>query len=533
MKRKIYILLLLLPFAVSCNKFLDEMPDNRAELDSEEKIGKMLVSAYSTTGYIKCSEISSDNLDYYSGETNPYGSRFLDELFFWKDGKEGDNESPSYLWESCYGAIASANQALAAIEEMGNPESLNPFKGEALMCRAYAHFVLTNVFCMHYSPEHSDKDLGIPYMGQSETELNPKYERPTVAYVYEQMAKDIEEGLPLINDAVFGIPKYHFNKNAAYAFAARFFLYYQQWDKVIKYATEAVGPAPETMLRNNAQLELIRGQSLASVVSVEYVSAAHKCNYLMLTGYSDLGTIFGNYYSGSRYSHGRKIAETETLLSTGPWGSYVSNTATPALNTYYLRPFIYGGTNLDKVLLPRLPYIFEYTDPVAGIGYSRTVYTAFTAEEALLCRAEAYILKKDYGKAMEDIKLWVNNTIRAGANLVTQASIEAWADSYAYYTPTSPTPKKRLKPDFTVESGTQEKMLQFLLYIRRQETLFTGLRWFDTKRYGITVHRRLILSGNIDSVLDSLPKRDPRCAIQIPYDVVAAGITPNPRNENK
>jgi hypothetical protein len=528
MKRKIYILLLILPFVVSCNKFLEEMPDNRAEIDSEEKVGKMLVSAYSATGYIMCAELSSDNLDYYGGDANPNGDRFSDELFFWKDGKEGNNESPSRIWESCYKAIASANQALAAIEEMGNPESLKPFKGEALMCRAYAHFVLTNIFCMHYSPEHSDKDLGIPYMGNSETELNPKYERPTVAYDYEQMAKDIEEGLPLINDAVFGIPKYHFNKNAAYAFAARFYLYYQQWDKVIEYATVALGPAPQTMLRNLAQLATIRGQVLASVICTEYVSAAHKCNYLLLTGYSSLGLIFNNYYTGSRYAHGRKISMTETLEAKGPWGAY-------ATDTYYYAPMVYSGTNIDKVILPRLPYLFEYTDPVAGIGYSRTVYTAFTAEEALLCRAEAHILKKDYGSAIHDMKLWVNNVVKDSikAASVTQASIEAWADSYAYYTPTAPTPKKRLNPDFTIEKGTQEKMLQALLYIRRYETLYTGLRWFDTKRYGITVHRRLILSGNIDSVQDSLPKRDPRCAIQIPYDVIAAGITPNPRNETK
>ena len=30
----------------SCNKFLDEMPDNRAKLDNEAKIDKLLVSAY-------------------------------------------------------------------------------------------------------------------------------------------------------------------------------------------------------------------------------------------------------------------------------------------------------------------------------------------------------------------------------------------------------------------------------------------------------------------------------------------------------
>ena len=61
-------------------------------------------------------------------------------------------------------------------------DKLSAAKGEALICRAYAHFVLVNVFCQHYDPAHPD-DLGIPYMEKAETELDPKYERGTVAEV--------------------------------------------------------------------------------------------------------------------------------------------------------------------------------------------------------------------------------------------------------------------------------------------------------------------------------------------------------------
>lgn len=35
----------------SCNDFLDEMPDNRTELDTPEKITKLLVTAYPTTSW--------------------------------------------------------------------------------------------------------------------------------------------------------------------------------------------------------------------------------------------------------------------------------------------------------------------------------------------------------------------------------------------------------------------------------------------------------------------------------------------------
>ena len=523
MKKIFYALCIVLSafFVISCNKFLDVMPDNRAEIDSPEKAAKLLVSAYPVNGYLLCSELSSDNVDYY-GETNPYGDRFSEDIFFWRDGQETSNESPARVWAGCYGAIAAANQVLDAIKDMGTPDELLPFKGEALICRAYAHFILTNFFGLHYSPLYSDTDMGVPYMEQPEKELNPQYERPSVASNYEKMAADIEEGLPLINDAVYNVPKYHFNKSAAYAFASRFYLYYQDWDKVIQYATVALGASPQTLLRDNAQLATYPRDPLGTV-STQYIAADNKCNFLLLTGYSTLGVVFGAYYTSSRYSHGSVLSTTETIRSRGPWGNFTTN-------TFYLNPWVYSGTNLDKVLLPRHPYLFEYTDPVAGIGYNRTVYVAFTAEETLLNRAEAYIHKKDYTGAMADITLWVNNTVKTGANLVTEASIETWANSYAYHTPTAPTPKKELNPDFVIDSGKQESFIQFLLYIRRHETIHMGLRWFDQKRYGMTATRRLIQSGAVAAVIeDNLEKRDPRYAIQIPYDVVSAGIAPNPR----
>jgi len=239
MKKNILCLLSVLLF-ISCDDYLDKMPDNRAEIDSEEKINKLLVSAYPTNDYVLCAELSSDNVDDY-GSNNPYTDRFLEQVYNWQIVTETSNEDPKQIWESCYGAIANANQALKAIDEMENSDNLLAERGEALLARAYCHFILTNIFCQNYSAEHSAKDLGIPYMEAAETEIDPKYQRGTVLEDYEKMARDIEEGLPLINDAIYSVPKYHFNTKAAYTFASRFYLFYQNWDKAIKYATMALG----------------------------------------------------------------------------------------------------------------------------------------------------------------------------------------------------------------------------------------------------------------------------------------------------
>ena len=49
---------------------------------------------------------------------------------------------------------------------------------------------------------------------------SPKYTRGTLAEVYSKIDADLIEGLPLITDEFYSVPKYHFNQKAAYAFAA-------------------------------------------------------------------------------------------------------------------------------------------------------------------------------------------------------------------------------------------------------------------------------------------------------------------------
>jgi len=528
-KTNVIYLLFISLVSISCDGYLDKMPDNRTEIDSEVKVNKLLVSAYPENDYILCAELSSDNVDDY-GSKNPYSDRFLEQLYAWDVVTETNNEDPKRIWEACYNAIANANQALQSIEEMGNPESLNSARGEALISRAYAHFIITNIFCQSYSKTYSEKDLGVPYMEKSETELNPKYERGTVANDYVMMAKDIEEGLPLINDASYSIPKYHFNTKAAYTFASRFYLFYQNWDKVIAYATVALGSNPATLLRDYTVLAALP-RNLKDV-GTQYVSTSLKSNFLIQTAYSNLGTIFGAYYTGSRFSHGNLLAQTETM-NRAPWGIY-STTVYDYNKMYRLRPYIYAGTNLDKTLLPRLPYLFEYTDPVAQVGFRRTAYVAFSAEEALLNRAEAYVMQGKYTEALADMNLWTGNTLNSSYCAITQLteqSIMGWAESFEYYKPSIPTPKKELNPDFlSIEKGSeQESFIHCLLFMRRHEFMHEGMRWFDIKRYGIEIYRRTVNGLSINSVDDELKIRDNRRALQLPQDVIKAGMTPNPR----
>ena len=68
-------------------------------------------------------------------------------------------------------------------------------KGEALLARAYAHFMLVNLFAKHYDPNTATSDLGIPYVTTPETEFIKEYNRASVARVYDLVEQDMLEGI--------------------------------------------------------------------------------------------------------------------------------------------------------------------------------------------------------------------------------------------------------------------------------------------------------------------------------------------------
>ena len=174
----------------SCDDFLDKMPDNRTEINSAEKVTKLLVSAYSESNTNYLCEMASDNtMD--NGSNYTIGERQQQEAYLWKKITGTGNDSPRSFWNNTYLAIATANQALVSIDEMNGRESMSAQRGEALMCRAWGHFCLANFFCQAYSPETADKNLGLPYATTPETTVKPEYTRGTLAELYANIAKEI------------------------------------------------------------------------------------------------------------------------------------------------------------------------------------------------------------------------------------------------------------------------------------------------------------------------------------------------------
>src|SRR6185436_9017002 len=93
----------------SCKKFLEKAPDNRAVLNSPEKVSQLLGTAYPQANYMAFCESISDNVaDKGIGGLD----RTNIDPFNFKDVANNQEDSPEFYWNACYSAIAAANQAL-------------------------------------------------------------------------------------------------------------------------------------------------------------------------------------------------------------------------------------------------------------------------------------------------------------------------------------------------------------------------------------------------------------------------------------
>lgn len=504
----------------SCDDWLDKLPDNRMELQTPSDVSSLLVSAYPSSHPAYLLEMYSDNTDECVNPSWSEASRFQAQAYNWEDITEtGEDESPQELWNRHYIAIASANAAIDLIEGKGSPAEYNEQLGEALLCRAYAMFQLSTVFCKAYNPATASTDLGLPYPTHPEKVVGTVYTRGTMEDLYGQIDKDLQRGLPLVSSN-YSKPKFHFNTEAAKAFAARFYLYKGDFAKAITYATEVLGADPTAKARDwDAYSALNMNKQIRPEA---WVSADEKCNFLLQTVYSEWGAISGPYQYGNKYAHSYRITYDEDIASKGPFGA--------ANSTFKQR--VWSNTALAKLFHRKVPYEFEYTDLQAGIGFAHAEYAVFTTEQLLLERAEAYALSGELQKAVDDY----NTIMKVYQNYPKTFTLKQIVDFYNgvdYYTPKKATVKKHfVKPVYTIgaEGSDQEALLQAILHLRRIMELGEGYRMQDVKRYGMVIYRRQTnTSFTISAVTDSLTVDDPRRAIQLPQDVITSGLEPNDR----
>ena len=451
-------------------------------MNSPEKVSQLLGTAYPQANYMAFCESISDNVaDKGIGTME----RTNIDPFNFKDVANTQEDSPEFYWNACYKAIAAANQALESCATAKDPGNYAAQRGEALVCRAYAHFMLVTFFAKAYDATTAGNDAGIPYVLKPEKVVFEQYERKTVQYVYDMIEKDLTEGLPLIDDKQYGVPRYHFTRAAAHAFASRFYLFKREYAKVVEHAS-MVFPNNNVvaMLRPwNTEYRILTYNELWA----RYAKATEPANLLLVETESDWAR---NYY-GVRY--GLDATKSNEILL-GP---------NVAGGTRVFRYQLYSlGTN--NYFLPKVNEYFVRESVNADIGLPYVMVPLFTAEEVLFNRAEANIYLNNIDEVLSDLNTYASTRIynySASQNTITESKVKSF-----YRT--------------TVQQGALNTVMDY----KRAEFVQEGMRWFDLLRYKVPV-----VHPTVEGPVLTLAADDPMRVFQIPDVAKLAGIAQNPR----
>lgn len=482
----IYIACSCLLLSSSCKKFLEHQPDDRTELNSSVKVAELLANAYPHGNYLAFAEAMSDN----AGDKGTTG-RDLPNSSPWNYIDQIDATSvdtPPFYWNSCYKAIAAANYALEAIDKAGNTAEYSASRGEALVARAYVHFMLVTFFAKAYDPATADSDPGIPYVTLPQKIVEGNYTRGTVAGVYANIEKDLLEGLPLIKNNSYRVPKYHFTTQAAHAFATRFYLFKKNYQKVIDHANAVF---PGTTISDNLRAWNTTYNALGYYeLQALYTNSTEPANLLL----QEASSYWGRSYAGYNYGLSSSILPIFTAANN------------PSKKAFAFSNKIFGGTDV-VYNIPKFREHFVKETISANFGDGYNMVPLFTTEEVLFNRAEASaMLGNNNALTIADIDAYLSKRI---------VGYSATADKFTETKATAFFPALSIK----------DALVATILNFKRQEFMHEGLRWLDVLRLKIPIEHNS-LDGKTKI---SLGADDPRRLVQIPQDAVAAGLAANPR----
>jgi starch-binding outer membrane protein, SusD/RagB family len=149
------------------------------------------------------------------------------------------------VWRFSYLMINDCNLILENIGtyEASAPKKANRIKGQALAIRGLMHFNLLRFYAPNF--DRTSTAAGIPVKLSSAIELPT---RATVQQVYDQIYKDLEGALPLLNDVDVAINtatrRSRIDAATVNAILARVALYAKEYDRAITFATAGITARP-------------------------------------------------------------------------------------------------------------------------------------------------------------------------------------------------------------------------------------------------------------------------------------------------
>ena len=479
---------------------------------------------------VNISTLTYDTVSYSLPEFTGY--EWLGNVFAFEPvgGDVRVEDSPYFIANNAYIDIEHINQFIYQAERVGTDsvvpayaDELPSMVGEARVLRAYIHFVLVNIF----APGYNDYGKGLRGI-ECSTEPGVK-QLMTVEETYALIEDDLERGISAMRDNGFPQSVWRFNERACYAFAARFYLYRQDYDKVVDYATRALGPDPSAVMTDWRKFE---GYTTVADMEMVWHQENEPSIFMMLDTYSLMMRLL---CTGCRYAF-----NGSALDGTFSYSPICTLNIPPYMMAAGL---LVNGEQKYGLMSCKVMEHFEYIDTVANIGYPKVMRNEFTAEETLLCRAEANLMLGNIDEAMADMDVWglskqgfsydcIGRGDEPASNFYNELTMDVLREFYLDQMGNNVTSFCSVNYDNSVycdmlanlsTTGVpsldedETYLLRYILHSRRLETVHDGLRFFDLKRLNIDYKHWIGNDGNMMPAREEvLTYDDPRRALTMP-----------------
>jgi hypothetical protein len=308
--------------------------------------------------------------------------------------------------------------------------------------------------------------------------------------VYDKVEADMLRGIELADDSYFANSgKYHFNLNAALAFASRYYLFKGEYEKCIEYSNMLLGSDPGVFIRDMTSDQFLNASSSIDNYSQLYSSPDLPGNFLLMRKLS--------LVQRTDFAHGPTSTLYYGLFDLNPFAGTTDQRENPAL--------VKGENGVFPV---RYQSLFQRSSLNSNVGTPYHIQIEFRGEEVLLNRMESLIELGRMNESVVDLQVLVDRRYSGAQVTVSIALLRA-----AFGVTGDPF----VSDKFVMSTYTQIE--------RRKEFIVQGLRWFDIKRFEIEVTHDLA-----DGSVIRLEDNDRRKVLQIPAEAIeVGGLQPNPR----
>ncbi|SEW51570.1 RagB/SusD family nutrient uptake outer membrane protein [Chitinophaga arvensicola] len=228
----------------SCNKFLDIKPKGYSIPEFYEDYAKLLNDQYlirvssAYPAYLTDEVSIGVKGDPVKGAEYSRLPAVKKNLYSFQGGAIFLPGESDVIWETAYSHMFTYNVVINNVMKVpdATDKDKRELKAVALLGRAYELLTLVNAYAAHYDPQTAKNDLGVPIV--KEGDINETYKRNTVAEVYDQIRKDLEESLPDLPEKARHV--FYPSKSIGFAFLSRMYLYMGDYANALKNAKEAL-----------------------------------------------------------------------------------------------------------------------------------------------------------------------------------------------------------------------------------------------------------------------------------------------------